>query len=232
MNKSARQISMRSKKQQIRLWFECLKICQSSEQYAQHLSRTHEFYAEWGDVRGISFDSWWKEKHYLFDDKVVKEVKKVIQSPNIVTLSIPLDENISSITRQVKAIVEQKQTEKLLQLGIDPTSVKSKNAATSKYSFSQKEIKGLFHYVNLEIYKIYLDLGRPPINRAFLIELRKNFDARPRSLLKKSIVNLPQLRDFERYKTNSDFEDVIRSIRRSIKGVEKTLLNVSNGKFP
>lgn len=223
---------MRSKKQQIRLWFECLKICQSSEQYAQHLSRTHEFYGEWGDVRGISFDSWWKEKHYLFDDKVVKEVKKVIQSPNIVTLSIPLDENISSITRQVKAIVEQKQTEKLLQLGIDPTSVKSKNAATSKYSFSQKEIKGLFHYVNLEIYKIYLDLGRPPINRAFLIELRKNFDARPRSLLKKSIVNLPQLRDFERYKTNSDFEDVIRSIRRSIKGVEKTLLNVSNGKFP
>ena len=133
---------------------------------------------------------------------------------------------------QVKQIVEQRQTEKLLQLGIDPNSVKSKSSSTSKYAFTQKELKGLFHYVNLEIYKIYLDLSRPPINRKFLIELRKNFDARPRSLLKKSIVNLPQSKDFERYKTNADFEDVIRSIRRSIKSVEKTLLNVSNGKFP
>jgi len=38
--------------------------------------------------------------------------------------------------------------------------------------------------------------------------------------------------DFERYKSNSDFEDVIRSVRRSIKGVEKTLTNVSKGRFP
>jgi len=46
------------------------------------------------------------------------------------------------------------------------------------------------------------------------------------------MVNLPQMSDFERYKTNGDFEDVIRSVRRSIKGVEKTLRNVSLGKFP
>jgi len=46
------------------------------------------------------------------------------------------------------------------------------------------------------------------------------------------MINLPQMRDFERFKTNGDFEDVIRSVRRSIKGVEKTLTNVSKGKFP
>jgi hypothetical protein len=45
-------------------------------------------------------------------------------------------------------------------------------------------------------------------------------------------MNLPHMSDFERYESNSDFEDVIRSIRRSIKGVQKTLNNVSKGMFP
>jgi len=46
------------------------------------------------------------------------------------------------------------------------------------------------------------------------------------------MVNLPQMSDFERFKDNADFEDVIRSVRRSLKGVEKTLANVSKGRFP
>ena len=85
---------------------------------------------------------------------------------------------------------------------------------------------------HLEMYKIFLRLNRPPINRNFLMEVRKSFDGRVRSQLRRTMVNLPQMRDFERYKTNSDFEDVIRSVRRSLKGVEKTLRNVSLGKFP
>ena len=82
------------------------------------------------------------------------------------------------------------------------------------------------------MYKIFLRLDRPPINRQFLIEVRKSFDSRVRSQLRRSMVNLPQMSDFERYKANGDFEDVIRSVRRSIKGVEKTLTNVSKGRFP
>jgi hypothetical protein len=49
--------------------------------------------------------------------------------------------------------------------------------------------------------------------------------------LRRTMVNLPQMSDFDRFKTSSDFEDVIRSVRRSLKGVEKTLTNVSNGRF-
>ena len=64
------------------------------------------------------------------------------------------------------------------------------------------------------------------------MEVRKSFDSRVRSQLRRTMVNLPQMSDFERYKTNGDFEDVIRSVRRSLKGVEKTLKNVSLGKFP
>ena len=87
--------------------------------------------------------------------------------------------------------------------------------------------------MNLEIYKIFLKLDRPPINRNFLIELRKSFDQRAKSQLKRSILNLPTIDQFEKsYAKNVDLEDNIRSIRRGIKGVEKTLRNVSLGKFP
>jgi len=225
-------ISMRSKKQHIRLWFECLQICHSDPQYSENLTLSKEFYEEWGDVTNIKFDDWWKDHKYLFDEVMVKEVSKVSNSPNTITLSIPLNENVSTIIKEVKRIVEHKQSDRLIELGEDLSNRKSKSLGIGKYSFTQKEIKGLFHYQNLEMYKIFLRLDKPSINRNFLIEVRKSFDSRVRSQLRKTMANLPHMSDFERYKTSSDFEDVIRSVRRSIRGVEKTLTNVSKGHFP
>jgi len=225
-------ITMRSKKQHIRLWFECLQICHSQSEYSDNLKKSKDFYEEWGDVREIKFDDWWKEHKYLFEDDYIKEVSRVSNSPNTITVSIPLTEKLSVITKEVKKIVEQKQSEKLIEMGIDPTQMKSKVINVGKYRFTQKEIKGLFQYVNLEIYKIYLDLNKPSINRGFLIEVRKRFDSRQRSKLKSSVGNLPHMDMFERYKSNSDFEDVCRSFRRGINGVKKTLTNVSKGRFP
>ena len=223
---------MRSKKQHIRLWFECLQICQSDPQYFENLRRSNDFYEEWGNVTNIKFDDWWKDHKYLFDEVMVKEVSKVSNTPNTMTVSIPLNENVSTIIKSVKRIVEQRQSERLIELGADNSNRKSKSLGIGKYSFTQKEIKGLFHYQNLEMYKIYLRLNKPPINRDFLIEVRKSFDSRVRSQLRRTMVNLPQMSDFDRFKTSSDFEDVIRSVRRSLKGVEKTLTNVSKGRFP
>jgi len=225
-------ISMRSKKQHIRLWFECLQICHSQSEYSDNLKKSKEFYQEWGNVINVKFDDWWKEHKYLFEDEYVREVNRVSNSPNTITISIPLNEKTSVITTEVRKIVEQRQTEKLVEMGKDPTQMKSKSLGLGKYSFTQKEIKGLFQYVNLEIYKIYLDLNKPPLNRNFLIEVRKRFDERTRSKLKSSVGNIPHMDIFERYHSTSDFEDVVRSVRRSIKGVEKTLTNVSKGSFP
>jgi len=225
-------ISMKSKKQHIRLWFECLQICHSDSQYSENLKQSKDFYEEWGDVTNIKFDDWWKDHKYLFGEVMVKEVSKVSSTPNTITLSIPLNDNVSTIIKDVKRIVEQKQSDRLIELGEDQSNRKSKSLGIGKYSFTQREIKGLFHYQNLEMYKIYRRLNRPPVNRNFLMEVRKSFDSRVRSQLRRTMVNLPQMNDFEIYKTNGDFEDVIRSVRRSLKGVEKTLRNVSLGKFP
>ena len=223
---------MRSKKQHIRLWFECLQICHAHPQYSENLKQSKDFYKDWGDIKNIKFDHWWRDHKYLFDEEMVREASTVSNSPNIVTLSIPLNENVSTIIKDVKRIVEQKQSYRLAELGKEQPSQKSKKLRGGKYSFTQKELKGLFHYQNLEMYKIFLQLNKPAINREFLIAVRKSFDGRPRSQLKSAMVNLPQMSEFKRFKTNADFEDVIRSVRRSIKAVEKTLNNVSQGHFP
>lgn len=233
MSQMNNHISMRSKKQHIRLWYECLQICHAHDKYAANLKSSQAFYKEWGNVRGIKFDDWWKTRKHLFEDLYVREVTRLSKSPNTITLSIPINEKISTILTDVKLIVEKHQLKRLNELGLDPSKLKSKSQKVGKYAFSQSEIKGTFHYINLEIYKIYLNLNKPPINRQFLIGVRQALDARERSNLKRSILNLPSMSDFEKHYTkNVDLLDTTRSIRRGIAGVQKTLVNVSTGKFP
>ena len=120
-------ISMRSKKQHIRFWFECLQICHSDTRYSENLKRSKGFFQEWDNVTNIKFDDWWKDHKYLFDEVMVKEVSKVSKSSNTMTLSIPLNENISSILKDVKRVVEQKQSSRLIELGKDQSNQKSKS---------------------------------------------------------------------------------------------------------
>ena len=215
---SQKRLDIQSRRQHIRLWFERYQICLSDKSYLNNLKKSKSFYEEWENVSDIEFDIFWKQKKYLFDELIVREVKTISKNPNTINLNIPLNQNISTIVKEVKKIVE---------------SEKSDKSNIGKYDFSQKQIKGIFHYINLEIYKIFLELDKPPINRNFLIEIRKDFDNRPKSLLKKSISNLPSLDQFEtKFKTNVDLDDTIRVVRRGIKSVEKTLMNVSLGKFP
>ena len=225
------QLSMSSKKQHIRLWYECLQICHSDPQYKNNLKNSASFYEEWGDVVGLKFDHWWKEKNFLF--KGVREVQRASKNPNELTISVPLNESISTILKDVRKIVEIRQSEMLIDKGMDPSKLKSKKVGLGKYSFTQKELKGKFHYINLEMYKIYLRLNKPPINRTFLIQIRRAFDGRKRSLLSKNIVYIPTIQQLQNEALDSNSViDPIRTVRRGIKGVEKTLLNVSNGKFP
>ena len=233
MSQTTGSISIKSKKQHIRLWFECLQICRSQSEYSDNLMQSHANYEDWGNVSDVKFDDWWKSHSYLFIDGMVQEVSRVSKVPNTVTLSIPLNEKISNITRDVKRLVEAKQKQLLVAQGEDTEGRKSIALNQSKHAFTQSEIKGVFHYINLEIYKIYLEMGKPAINRAFLIEVRKSFDSRPNSKLKNSMISLPSIDQFEKNLTkNVDVEDIVRSVRRGIKAVETTLMNVSLGKFP
>ena len=55
-----------------RLWFEYLRVARSSSLASVQaaLKQSAPFYAPWGDVTGVTFHAWWKEKGELFEDKI------------------------------------------------------------------------------------------------------------------------------------------------------------------
>ena len=208
-------LQIKSKRQFIRLWYECYQLCLESNNYKDNLKNSKSFYKDWGDVKGLEFSKWFKEKEYLFKDLYVKEIDELINDPNVINISIPLNQTISKSLDEVKKLIEKKRSKEF------------------NFEFTNN-FKGVFRYINIEIYKIWIRLGKPPINRKFLIEIRKDFDSRPKSKIKDSMfLNLPSMKKFEtQFPTNVSLDNQIRTVRRSIKEVEKTIENVSKGKFP
>ena len=208
-------LQIKSKRQFIRLWFECYQLCLEEKNYKDNLKNSKSFYEEWGDVKGLEFSKWYNKKEYLFEDLYVKEIDKIINNPNMINISIPLNQSMSKTLNDVKKLVESKRSKEF------------------NFEFTNN-FKGVFRYINLEIYKIWINLGKIPINRKFLIEIRKNFDSRPKSKIKDSMfLNLPSMKKFEtQFSTNVSLDNQIRTVRRGIKEVEKTIENVSKGKFP
>jgi hypothetical protein len=208
-------LEIKSKRQQIRLWFECYQLCLEDKKYKDNLKKSKSFYKNWGLVKGIEFSKWYNDKEYLFENLKVKEIDKIFKNPNTINISIPINQTISKTLKDVKKLVESKRSK--------------------EFNFEYTtNFKGVFRYINLEIYKIWIKLGKIPINREFLIKVRKDFDSRPKSKIKDSMfLNLPSMKKFEtQFPTNVSLDNQIRTVRRGIKEVEKTIENVSKGKFP
>ena len=208
-------LQIKSKRQFIRLWYECYQLCLENNNYKDNLKNSNSFYKDWGNVKDLEFGKWFKEKEYLFKDLYVKEIDELINDPNVINISIPLNQTISKSLDEVKKLIEKKRSKEF------------------NFEFTNN-FKGVFRYINLEIYKIWNNLGKIPINRKFLIEVRKDFDSRPKSKIKDSMfLNLPSMKKFEtQFPTNVSLDNQIRTVRRGIKEVEKTIENVSKGKFP
>ena len=208
-------LQIKSKRQFIRLWYECYQLCLEDNNYKDNLKNSNSFYKDWGNVKDLEFGKWFKEKEYLFKDLYVKEIDELINDPNVINISIPLNQTISKSLDEVKKLIEKKRSKEF------------------NFEFTNN-FKGVFRYINLEIYKIWNNLGKIPINRKFLIEVRKDFDSRPKSKIKDSMfLNLPSMKKFEtQFPTNVSLDNQIRTVRRGIKEVEKTIENVSKGKFP
>ena len=59
-NETTSRLSLKSKKQHIRLWYECFQICKSDPSLSNNLKNSSDFYEEWGDV-SVKFDEWWND---------------------------------------------------------------------------------------------------------------------------------------------------------------------------
>lgn len=127
---------IKSRKQHIRLWFEFLKLAHQDPALQENLKKFAEYYAPWGDVTNTLFDPWWDQHKHLFGDDRVMEVSKVSQHPNLMTIQVPLNVAVSNTIKEVKRLIEERQEQKLRELGVDPSGRKSKVVGFSKYELN------------------------------------------------------------------------------------------------
>ena len=235
MASSKRYWQIKSRKQHIRLWFEFLKLAHQDPTLQENLKKSAEFYAPWGDVANTLFDPWWAEHKHLFGDDRVMEVSKVSQHPNLMTIQVPLNVAVSTTIKEVKRLIEERQEQKLRELGIDASGRKSKIVGFSKYELNAgPEFSGKAYNGILLMHRYWVELGRPkPINDAVIDALKAKFDARPmnktsdRPSFTLQDKNVPDKKKYLRYD-----DDVVRQYRRYLEVGSRVVRSTSLGRFP
>ena len=99
----------KSLKQFYRLWYEYVRLSQSELKWTK---KDHERYSEWGDIASYKhFDTWWKDKSYLFGD--IKVEKGSSRHSDSLNLTIPLTQPITKSINQIKEILERELEDRL-----------------------------------------------------------------------------------------------------------------------
>lgn len=222
---------IKSNKQLYRLWFEFLKMAHREPHLQANLVTSADFYAPWGDVRNQLFDPWWKEHKHLFGQTYVKEIDRVSAADNVLYVAIPLNQPASRSLSDIKELIEGKQRARLVEQGIDPTTVKSLSAAFGQYSFTQGvEIRGRVLYEIQLTYGIWQDLGKPAVNSNYLAEVVKRLRSRPKSKWTPYLLQIDPMTD---KKGNLRYDEgQIRQVRRYLKKGYSVCQAVSIGHFP
>ena len=226
----AKQPIIKATKQHIRLWFEFYKLALDERSLAKHIKASRAYYAAWGNVRDVKFDEWWKTHKHLFGETRVVEVSKITKHDAVLYLSIPLNQAVTTSIKQVKSLIEDRQSEQLKSQGIEPR--KSKKAAFGPYQMTTGiELRGRPVYEAQLIYsEVYKPMGKPPVNTAFALKAREFFDNRPKAKWKPHILTADPQPDRKGNLRYSD--DQLRSLRRYIKRAESLLLAAAKGDFP
>lgn len=220
-----------TQKQYIRMWFEFYKMVLKDPDFRSNLEGSSDFYKPWGDVSDIKFDPWWKEHRELFGTTMTREVDRVYNHPNSLNISIPLNQPLSKSLKEVKEIIEKRQTDRLKELGIDTYGRKSKSISFGNYQVTSGiEIRGKTIYEIQLMYEIWIDMGKPAINTGYCTEVVKRLRSRPRA---KWIPYLLQQDPITDKKGNLRYSDEqIRQVRRYIKKGQQICNSVSKGEFP
>lgn len=92
-----------------RLWFEFLKLAATDPD----IDVNHDFYAEWGDFRGQSFNDWWSDqiwmKLFAVDAgvRVLEESETVINDKTAIIVRLPLAKDPKETLKDVAELLEQ-----------------------------------------------------------------------------------------------------------------------------
>ena len=217
----------KSLKQFYRLWFEYVRLSQSELKWTK---KDHQRYSEWGDISSYkNFDSWWKDKGYLFGDiRVERGSSKHKDSLN---LTIPLTQPISKSINQTRKILEKEIEERLTRVygrKLTPNEkVKNLRLNHKKYP-----ILGEPKYRKLDddliIYRdVYLKHEKPKGLKLLELVIKRFSNIRGRD---KSNQVPEFMRNTQVWDRLPDSQ--VKNVRRSLERTRQVMENVKQGTFP
>ena len=217
----------KSLKQFYRLWFEYVRLSQSELKWTK---KDHQRYSEWGDISSYNnFDSWWKDKKYLFGD--IKVLEGSSKHPDSLNLKIPLTQPITKSIGQVKEILEKEIEERLTKVYGRKLTHQEK-VKNLKLNHKKYPILGEPKYRKLDddliIYRdVYLKHGKPKGLKLLELVIKRfsNIKGRDKS---------NQVPEFMRNTQVWDRlpDSQVKNIRRSLERTRQVMENVKQGTFP
>ncbi len=208
--------TIQSQKQIYRMWFEFLKMAHNEFDLSENLLNSVEYYQPWGDVASIKFDDWWRDHKQIFGETKVRQTNTLSSSPNAITVAIPLNLPVTKTLAEVKRIVEEAQTERLIQKGINPSTLKSLHSGFGSYEITMGvEVRGRTLYEIQLMYQFWQEMGKPPVNTETVSKIVQKFRERPRAKWVPYILQMKPLAD---KKGNLRYDEgQLRQVRRYLK---------------
>ena len=160
----------------------------------------------------------------MFGVTRVEETKRISKHPNSLNVTIPLNQPVTNSIKQLRLMIEEKQNERLTEMGIDPSSKKTSSVGFGQYEFTKGvEVRGRTLNEILVIYQIWISKGRPPINMDLIKSINETLRSRPKSKW------VPMIMIDEE---PDDYLNLVRQVRRLINRGKKITESVSKGQFP
>ena len=217
----------KSLKQFYRLWFEYVRLSQSELKWTK---KDHQRYSEWGDISSYkNFDSWWKDKNYLFGD--IRVLEGSSKHPDSLNLKIPLTQPITKSISQVKEILEKEIEERLTKV-YGRKLTPSEKVKNLKLNHKKYPILGEPKYRKLDddliIYRdVYLKHGKPKGLKLLELVIKRFSNIKGRN---KSNQVPEFMRNTQMWDRLPDSQ--VKNVRRSLERTRQVMENVKQGIFP
>ena len=217
----------KSLKQFYRLWFEYVRLSQSELKWTK---KDHQRYSEWGDISSYkNFDSWWKDKNYLFGD--IRVLEGSSKHPDSLNLKIPLTQPITKSISQVKEILEKEIEERLTKV-YGRKLTPSEKVKNLKLNHKKYPILGEPKYRKLDddliIYRdVYLKHGKPKGLKLLELVIKRFSNIKGRN---KSNQVPEFMRNTQMWDRLPDSQ--VKNVRRSLERTRQVIENVKQGTFP
>ena len=217
----------KSLKQFYRLWFEYVRLSQSELKWTK---KDHQRYSEWGDISSYkNFDSWWKDKNYLFGD--IRVLEGSSKHPDSLNLKIPLTQPITKSISQVKEILEKEIEERLTKVYGRKLTHQEK-VKNLRLNHKKYPILGEPKYRKLDddliIYRdVYLKHGKPKGLKLLELVIKRFSKIKGRN---KSNQVPEFMRNTQMWDRLPDSQ--VKNVRRSLERTRQVIENVKQGTFP